>query len=200
MHRTKKNTLLQFSTLDSNGISPSESKSLSDYMRGQIARTLGSKNFTDKSGISYTVVERSQMDKIFEQFNIQNSGCTDISCAVEYGKMLNAERIVIGTVGLVGETYTISARIVDVETSKILSVADYIYTGKKDNLIRTGIPNIVNELMTGKKQAKSGKKKYYIIGGLVIVGGIIAATMGGGSDGGSSDNNGSVGVSADFPE
>jgi len=39
----------------------------------------------------YTVVERSQMDKIFEQFEIQNTGCVDISCAVGFGKMHSVE-------------------------------------------------------------------------------------------------------------
>lgn len=118
--------------LIANGISDSEARSLSDYLRSQITRTATSQEFTEKSGFVYTVIERAQMDKILEEFDYQSTGCTDEECAVELGKMLNAERIVIGSVGLVGQTYTINARIVDIETATTLSVADYMFTGKRE--------------------------------------------------------------------
>ena len=80
------------------------------------------------------------------------TGCTDVSCAIELGKILNSERVIIGPVGLVGETYSITARIVDVETAEIVAVADYMYKGMIDNLLTTGIPSVVNELMYCEKQ------------------------------------------------
>ena len=49
----------------------------------------------------YTIIERSQMDKIFDEFKVQSTGCTDIACALEFGKILNVETIIIGEVGLV---------------------------------------------------------------------------------------------------
>ena len=175
--------------LISNGISDSEARSLSDFLRSQITRTATSQKFTEKSGFVYKVIERAQMDKILEEFDYQSTGCTDEECAVELGKMLNVEHIVIGSVGLVGQTYTINARIVDIETASTLSVADYMFTGKRDNLLKTGVPSIVNELLYGKKQKKS-KKWYYIIGGIVLAGGAAAALMSGGSDSGG--GNGTV--------
>ena len=138
------------------------------------------------------------MDKIFEQFEIQNTGCTDVSCAIELGKMLNVERIIIGSVGLVGETYSIQARIVDIETAEIVSSSNYVFTGQRDNLLKEGIPKIVNELMYGKEQKKS-RKKLYIITGAVIVGGVIAVTMAG-DDGSSGGSDGTIGVTVEFPE
>ena len=137
------------------------------------------------------------MDKIFEQFEIQDIGCTDVSCAIEFGKMLNVEKIIIGSVGLVGGTYSISARIVDIETAKTAAVADYIFTGQRDNLLTEGIPSVVNELMYGEKQKKSRKKLYYIIAGIVIVGGVILATMGGDDKG---DSEGTAVIDVIFPE
>lgn len=172
--------------LIANGISASEARSLSDYLRSQITRTVTSQEFTEKSGFVYKVIERVQMDKILEEFDYQSTGCTDEECAVELGKMLNVERIVIGSVGLVGQTYTINARIVDIETASTLSVADYMFTGKRDNLLKTGVPSIVNELLYGKKQKKS-KKWYYIVGGIILAGGAAAALMSGGSDSGGGD-------------
>ncbi len=48
------------------------------------------------------------MDKILDQFKIQDVLCSDDSCAVEFGRLLSVQRIIIGSVGLVGETYIIS--------------------------------------------------------------------------------------------
>ena len=108
--------------LVANGISESEARSLSEFLRGQITRAATSDEFRNRSGFVYKVLERSQMDKILDEFDYQSTGCTDEECAVELGKMLNAERIVIGSVGLVGQTYTISVRIVDIETASTVSV------------------------------------------------------------------------------
>ena len=156
--------------LNAKGISQAEADYLSDYMRGQVTRLVTSEEYKKRTGINYTVVERSQMDKIFEQFEIQNTGCTDISCAVEFGKMLSVERIVIGSVGLVGQTYSISTRIVDVESAGTITVADYTYQGQIDDLLRTGIASVVDELMYGQK--KKSHRNLYIIAGITIAAGI----------------------------
>lgn len=153
--------------LDARGISESEALFLSDYMRGQITRVVKSRKFVKTTNIIYTVVERSKMDEIFKEHAIQLTGCTDVSCAIELGKILNAEKVIIGSVGLIGETYSITARIVDVETAEIVAVADYIYKGPRDDLLTTGIPSVVNELMYGEKQRKS-RKMLYIIAGVVV--------------------------------
>ncbi len=170
--------------LNANGISQTEAKSLSNSLQVLITRTVTSKNFIENSEISYTVVERSQMDKIFEQFEIQDTGCTDISCAVEFGKMLSVERIIIGSVGLVGQTYTFNTSIVDVESSKTLKVADYIFRGEVDNLLNEGIPDIVSQLLGVKKKSR---KIYYIVGAGIIISGVLAVVL----ISGSSDNGGS---------
>jgi len=74
------------------GVSQIEARALSEKLRSSVSQLIETGDSKDK----YTLVERSQMAKTFEQFDIQNTGCTDISCAVEFGKMLSAERIVIG--------------------------------------------------------------------------------------------------------
>ena len=177
--------------LTANGISLTEAASLSDYMRGQVTRVITSEDYKKRVKVNYTIVERSQMDKIFEEFDVQNTGCTDVSCAVKFGKILNAERIILGSVGLVGQTYTISTRIVDVESGETVAVADYLFTGQRDNLLREGIPVVVNELMYGRKQKKS-RKIYYIVGGAIIAGGVLAAVLGSSPSGDGEDNTGTI--------
>jgi curli biogenesis system outer membrane secretion channel CsgG len=67
-----------------------------------------------KTGM-YVVVERSQMDKILVEQGFQKSGCTDVSCAVEIGKLISAKKMLIGSVMKMGSKIVISGRIVDVE-------------------------------------------------------------------------------------
>ena len=171
--------------LQATGVSEVEAKTLSGSLRVQITRLVAAQD--EKT--DYTIIDRSQMDKIFEQFDIQNTGCTDLSCAIEFGKMLDAQRIVIGTVGLVGGTYTISASIVDVETSRTLEVAEFQSRGEIDTLLDEGVPAIANQLFRIQKKSY---KKYYIIGGVILLGGMAAALLSGGKDGGSGDSGTAV--------
>lgn len=64
---------------------------------------------------SFTVVERAQMDKILNEQGFQQTGCTDISCAVEIGKILSTKKILVGTVMQLGDNIVITGRVVDVE-------------------------------------------------------------------------------------
>ena len=160
--------------LSANGISDSEARSLSDFLRGSITEAVASERYRKSPKAVYArTIERSQMDKIFDQFNTQNTGCVSDSCAVELGKMLGVERIVIGSVGLVGRTYTVQARIVDVGSTEIVASSTYTFRGERDTLIEKGVPTIVSELLYGKRPAPS-RKKYYIIAGIVIIGGAVA--------------------------
>jgi len=161
--------------LIANGVSESETRSLSSSLRGQVTREIMSERYRNLSKVDYTVVDRSQMDKIFDEFKIQSTGCTDISCAIEFGKILSVEKIIIGEVGLVGGTYTFNASIVDVETAKVTAAAEYKYTGAIDNLLNRGIPHIVDTLLYRKTVSK--KKWYYVIGGAILIAGVTAGIL-----------------------
>lgn len=63
----------------------------------------------------FTVIERSQMGLILKEQGLQQSGCVDISCAVELGKVLSANKMLVGSVMKMGEKVIITGRIVDVE-------------------------------------------------------------------------------------
>ena len=179
-----KKYILAVMNLDAKGVSQVEAEVLSEKLRSHILQVVESPKYLSmKNSVAYELVERTQMDKIFDQFNIQNIGCVSDSCAVELGKMLGTDRIIIGQVGLVGKTYSVSARIVDVTTSKSIRTADRQYRGTIDELMNTVIVNIGDELLMGKM--KKSHTKLYIIAGVVIAGaGAGAAMMGGGGGGG----------------
>lgn len=63
----------------------------------------------------YTVIERSQMKEILKEQGFQQTGCTDVNCAVQMGKLLSAKKILVGSIMKMGSRYIISGRVVDVE-------------------------------------------------------------------------------------
>jgi len=95
----------------------------------------------------YIVVERSQVDKMLKEQKFQHSGCVNITCAVEVGNMLGAKYIVVGTISLFGQTYTLDARLVDVESSESIRSADYTSSARIDELLVKGVPSIVRQLV-----------------------------------------------------
>ncbi len=88
------------------GISEIEAETLTETFYSGISNILDNQGTKLKE--KYSLLERSQMDKILDQFKIQDVLCSDDSCAVEFGRLLSVQRIIIGSVGLVGETYIIS--------------------------------------------------------------------------------------------
>ena len=162
--------------LDANGVSNEEARSLSNELRTYITQLVASPEMIEKSSVSYTVLERTQMDKIFDEFDLQNTGCTDISCAIEFGKMLNVQGIIIGSVGLVGETYTLNISLVDIETSVTLKGASYKVRGERDNLLNEGIPEVARSIFElGKKFP--WKRTLYISAAIIGAGIIYFASL-----------------------
>ena len=69
----------------------------------------------------FRVMERSQISSILQEQGFQHSGaCDGGTCAVEVGKLLSVEQIVLGTVAKVGRTYSLTARLVNVQSGEVL--------------------------------------------------------------------------------
>lgn len=166
----KKEYILAILDLNATGISETEAKILSNNLRGAISRVLNSEKFRKSNTIEYKIVERSDMEKVLDELELQRKGCTDIACAVEFGKILNTDKIIIGSVGLIGQTYTINTSLVDVETARVLRAADFKIKGAIDDVLNKGIPEVANELFGIKKS----RIKYYFGGGLVVIAGVLA--------------------------
>ena len=168
--------------LSAEGIPLSEAKIISERFRTFIFQELMSekyRNMPDKT--QYEVLERSQMDKLMAQFELQQTGCISDSCYIEIGKLLAVDRIVVGSIGRVGRTYLVSARIIDIESGRYVSTADGQLKGSTDKLLGSIIPKVGNELLYGKKKSR---KLYYILAGILIAAGAGAAAMSGETGGG----------------
>jgi len=76
---------------------------------------------TDLSGInSISVVERSRLESIIQEQNLNNTNKFDSSTASKIGKLLGANLILTGSFIEIFGSFRIDARFIDVETGKIL--------------------------------------------------------------------------------
>ena len=103
----------------------------------------------------YVVVERNNIDKILKEQKFQHSGCTNKECAVEIGQLLNADYMLIGSVGKIGSTYTINARIINVATAENVKSSNYTKKGEIDDLVSQGISKVAQELVKGSSRKKN---------------------------------------------
>jgi len=92
----------------------------------------------------FTVVERNQMDDILKEQGFQQTGCTDASCAVQIGKLLSANKMLIGEVSRLGSAIMLTCRIVDVEKG----VAEYATQEKAatEDSLDTAVAAMVEKL------------------------------------------------------
>jgi len=59
-------------------------------------------------------IEREQIEKVFEEQKMSLSGCTSTECVIKMGQLLNAQKILVGSITKTENYYLISVRIVDV--------------------------------------------------------------------------------------
>lgn len=69
----------------------------------------------------FTVVERGELSKLLTEQKLQASGAVESETAVKLGKILGAGVILVGNVQKVGGKYQVNARLVNAETSAVLS-------------------------------------------------------------------------------
>lgn len=70
-----------------------------------------------------TLVERKNLDYVKNEMKFQMEGWTDAATVKQAGKMLNADCIIVGSVATLGCPLYITARMIEVETGKILHSA-----------------------------------------------------------------------------
>jgi len=69
---------------------------------------------------TFKVIESDSMDKVLAEQAFQATGCTESDCAVKIGRLLNVQRMVLGTYGIVMDRSVVNIRVVNVETGQIV--------------------------------------------------------------------------------
>lgn len=94
------------------------------------------------------VLERSQVDQILKEQGFQNSGACDAGeCAVEIGKLLTVQQMVVGSVGRLGSVQSLSLRLVDVGTGEVTKSVSKSCECPQEAVLTRLAPQAVRELL-----------------------------------------------------
>ncbi|MBU4444714.1 PEGA domain-containing protein, partial [bacterium] len=124
---------------EAKGVSEIEVSALTDRLRDELFKTG-----------QYKVMERAMMEEILKEQGFQLSGCTSDECVIEIGKLIGVEQIIGGSISKVGNVFSVSSRMISVETSEVSRVANYDFTGDIGTLLTQGMKNAAIQLATGK--------------------------------------------------
>ena len=138
-------------------IQPFVASSVDSTLGSQFSAALTSR-FVNSPG--YRVLERNQMDMILkEQVFQQTAACSNESCLVQMGKMLGMDQMVAGQIGLLEKgTYSINAKVMDIESGQILHNSNFIHSGTPSSLLEDASLRAFQEL-TGQHAQKAGWSK-----------------------------------------
>ena len=81
---------------------------------------------------SFKVIEQNQVEEILEAQAFTLTGCTDESCAVEFGKLLAAEQIILGDFSRLGGKYILNVKVIDVELGENLRADSVTFNSLDD--------------------------------------------------------------------
>ena len=112
-----------------------------------------------KSG-KYVVLDRSEMESILKEQGFQQAGCTTDACAIEVGQLLGVRKIILCSLGKLENIYSISIKIVDVESGEIIRT---VSTETKDNMksvIKDGISKVTEKICWSPMSAEDIEKNY----------------------------------------
>lgn len=177
------------------GLSSSECSLLSDSIRQELFSTG-----------RYRIVDRKNMDQILKEQGFQLSDCTSQECAVQVGKLLGVEKMVVGSIGKLGQKFMLNLQLLNVETGEIESMASDecpctveklsekirvlargVFAGSEAGKAAIGVGE--KPVMQGTGKSKPWYKKAWVwtLIAVVLIGGgggygIYAATSGGGSN------------------
>ncbi|KAA3615788.1 MAG: hypothetical protein D8M58_16500 [Calditrichaeota bacterium] len=111
-------------TFDGRGLTSIETWPLTDRFRGELVKTR-----------AFVVLERQLMESILKEQGFQQTGCTSTECAIQAGKILNVQKMIAGSIGKVGSTWTVDVSLIDVETSRIEQSFNRNFKGAVDGLL-----------------------------------------------------------------
>ena len=94
----------------------------------------------------YQIVERSEMKRLLDEQKFQYSGCVDITCAVDIGKLIGAKYMVVGTISKLGNAFSLDSRMISVETGESYISATYTVEGKIEKVIKYGMQSLAYQL------------------------------------------------------
>jgi len=154
------------------GIKDYEAVSLSNRLHSELVKTK-----------RFKVVEIEKVEALLKEIAFHQSGIFREEYVAHVGKMLGAQLILAGSVGKVGNTYTVDVRIISVQSRRVIKASTGNSKGKTDDLLQL-MNDIARELAHPKAKKKEvarsqkNKKWLWIAGGTAVMGtGIMAMIL-----------------------
>ncbi|MDI6739768.1 MAG: CsgG/HfaB family protein [Candidatus Edwardsbacteria bacterium] len=186
--KAAKRTSVAILDLEPKGVPESEVSALSDQLRTELFQT-----------DAFDVMERGKMQEILKEQGFQQTGaCNTDACAVEVGQLIGVEKMIAGSLGKVGRTYSINLRMIDVKTGRMERSVTRDYAGEIDKLLTVEMKQVAQTLAATVKAGEQPKlaesalpkpaaegrpiyKKWWFLGGIggALAGGAAAALLGG---------------------
>ena len=130
--------------LESQGVPETEAQILTERVRFELYQTG-----------KFTVLERSNMVEILKEQAFEQSGCTGDECIILAGRILSMQQMVTGTVSKLGRIYTITLRMIDVESGEIVAMSSVDIEGSIEDVLTKSVKEAVSKLIGESVQTES---------------------------------------------
>jgi len=94
----------------------------------------------------FILVNRENMLDVLREISLQQSGLIDEKQAVKAGKGLAANQVVTGSLGILGKTYLLQAKRIDVETFVTLGLASARFAKGEEEEVLSRLPGLAKSL------------------------------------------------------
>lgn len=123
--------------LEVSGVDTSVIIGLSNRLRAELVETG-----------QFDVMERNRMSEILQEQGFQQTGaCNSDECIIEAGKMLSVAKMVAGSVSRVNSLFTVTLRMIDVETTNIELFVTEDTQGPIENVLTQSLRNIAQKFV-----------------------------------------------------
>ena len=106
------------------GVDAAEVQTLTERMRTEIGNTK-----------AVRLIERKAVEKIMAEQGLQQSGCTTDECAAEVGQLLGVQFMISGSIGKMGKSFTIDAKMFSVESGETVRTKSATHDGDISGLL-----------------------------------------------------------------
>lgn len=123
---------------------------------------------------AFNVLERRQMNTILSEQGFQQTGaCSASDCQVQMGQLLGVDNILTGSIGKVGQIFSMSVKLVDVQSGSIKASHSIDVAGDLSEVLTTGCATLAQKLASGSEssstQQGSSKRVWWIAGGITVL-------------------------------
>ena len=95
---------------------------------------------------AFNIIERQQLEKVLNEFELSQSGIIDTSTSKEIGKLTGVEAIVTGTVSQMGDNQRVDARVIDISTGRVI-IAERVDRANNTQRVKLLARRIINRMI-----------------------------------------------------